>query len=549
MNESQDIEKKSLRYVTGATSDWNGLAKECVCFANSSGGTIFIGIENDSDVPPDGQTIDINLITKIRKRISELTCNVNIILSIKTSQNLAEFIELKITRNHQTVASTSDGKYFIRIADECKPVLPDDLHRLFADKNAFVWEEQTTKRVPKENFDNQKLSKLLTALRKSERVSEFIKQKSDDEILEHYLLVKGNNLTNLGILWIGRHQDRNTLLYAPSIQFIKFNERGEKINKIEWIDYTLNPLELIEEVMTKIPDWKESFEISDGIFRKNISLYDEIVVRELIANALVHRVYNMRGDIFINLYADRLEIHNPGLLPLGVTPENIISQSIQRNIQLAQIFYALKLMEREGSGYDKIYEILLSNGKQLPEIREENDRVIVTIFPRIQNKETIKLIDKAIQDFQLTQKELICLGLIAQSNALTALELSSILDIKNDTGIRHWLGNLLDNKIILSKGVKRGTKYYVNPEYLRKIDYKGKTNLRRIEPHRLKELIREDLRIYPGSSLGEIHSRIGKEINLRALRGHLYEMVNIRILITKGKLKSTKYYLNSEKEG
>ena len=295
--------------------------------------------------------------------------------------------------------------------------------------------------------------------------------------------------------------------------------------------------------MTKIPDWKESFEISDGIFRKNISLYDEIVVRELIANALVHRVYNMRGDIFINLHVDRLEIHNPGLLPLGVTPENIISQSIQRNIQLAQIFYALKLMEREGSGYDKIYEILLTNGKRLPEIREENDRVIVTIFPRIQNKETIKLIDKAIQDFQLTQKELICLGLIAQNNALTALELSSILDIKNETGIRHWLGNLLDNKIILSKGVKRGTKYYVNPEYLRKIDYKGKTNLRRIEPHRLRELIREDLRIYPGSSLGEIHARIGKEINLRALRGHLYAMVKSEILDSKGKTNSTKYFI------
>ena len=124
----------------------------------------------------------------------------------------------------------------------------------------------------------------------------------------------------------------------------------------------MNPLEIIDEIIIKIPDWKDSIEISDGIFRKNILLYDEIVVRELIVNAFVHRVYNIRGDIIINLYSDRLEIHNPGLLPIGVTPENIITQSIRRNIQLAKIFYDLKLMEQEGSGYDKIYEILFSNG-------------------------------------------------------------------------------------------------------------------------------------------------------------------------------------------
>jgi ATP-dependent DNA helicase RecG len=545
MLEGQEIEKKSLRYITGNTADWDGMAKECVSFANAYGGKVLIGLEDDSDEAPAGQVINPDLLSIIRKKIAERTVYVNAIPSIKTSAKGGEYIELMVSRNAQTIAATSNGKYYIRIADTCKPIMPDDIPRLFVDKNAFIWEEQTTKMIPKTNYDSRKLKSFIDNIRNSNRVSDFIKNKSDDEILEFYLLIKGDYLTNLGILWIGKRQDRATLLNAPFVQFIKYNERGEKVNKILWDDFELNPYEMIEEIMTKIPDWKESFEISDGIFRKNIPLYDEIIVRELIANALVHRVYYMRGDIFINLFSDRLEIHNPGLLPLGVTPENIISQSIQRNVQLAQIFYAFKLMEREGSGYDKIYEILLTNGKQLPEVREENDRVIVTIYPRINNNETIKLIDKAKQEFQLNQKELICLGLIAQNNTLTATELSSILDIKNDAGIKHWLGNLPDYKIILSKGIKKGTKYYVNPEFLRKIGYKGKTNLKRIEPHRLRELIREDLQIYPGSAIGDINTRIGTEISNRILRDQLYSMVASGILEKEGKLRFTKYYLKN----
>ena len=65
----------------------------------------------------------------------------------------------------------------------------------------------------------------------------------------------------------------------------------------------------------------------------------------------------MRGDIFVNLYPDRLEIHSPGLLPLGITPSNILTKSVQRNHLLAKLLYDLKLMEKEGSGYDIITEL------------------------------------------------------------------------------------------------------------------------------------------------------------------------------------------------
>jgi ATP-dependent DNA helicase RecG len=209
----------------------------------------------------------------------------------------------------------------MRVEDDCKPVMPDELTRLISDKSAFVWELQSYLKVPKTNHDPKKLQDFVKDIRKSARVSSFVKEKSPEELMEYYFFSQGDYLTNLGVLWVGNRIHRAKLLYAPSIQYIKYDEQENKVNKLVWDDYSLNPRELIEDVWKKVPDWKESLEIEDGLFRRNVANYDEVVVRELLANALVHRPYTIRGDIFINMYPDRMEIHNPGLFPLGVTPE------------------------------------------------------------------------------------------------------------------------------------------------------------------------------------------------------------------------------------
>lgn len=129
--------------------------------------------------------------------------------------------------------------------------------------------------------------------------------------------------------------------------------------------------------MAEGTDFKESYELPDGLFRQNVPAFDEVVVRELLVNALVHRPYTQRGDIFLNLHPDRLEVVNPGLLPLGVTPQNVLHTTVRRNEHLARLFHELRLMEREGSGYDKIYEVLLSHGRPAPELVEGHDRVQV----------------------------------------------------------------------------------------------------------------------------------------------------------------------------
>lgn len=545
MTENQQYEKKSISFLKGRNTDWNELAKDCVCFANASGGKILIGIEDNENEPTIGQLItDRNLPELISKAINHRTINTGVFVNILTADNDAEYVEIQVLRSVQTIASTTDGRYYIRVSDECKPIPPDEMARLAADKNAFIWEEQTTKRVYRYNVNQVKRNQFIADIIASPRISNFVKNKTEDEILEYYFLTKGEYLTNLGILWIGDRQDRASLLFPPAVQVIRYNEKDEKIWKVTLDDYELNPKEILSKIIYDIPDWQESIEISDGIFRKNILYIPIEVVRELVANALVHRTYTTRGDIFINLFPDRLEIHNPGILPYGVTPQNILSQSVRRNEHLSKIFYDLNLMEREGSGYDLVYELLLGLGKPLPIVEEGNDRVTVIVRKQIISKEVVKLMDKANKEYQLKQKEIIALGLIAQHNSLNALQLTKILNQKDDTGLRNWLGRLIELELVLSRGKTKGTEYFVNPHYLHKLNYKGKTDLKKIEPHRLQELVFQDLSVYPESQFGDINTRIGKEITPRKLKAALDKLVEKNRISKSGEKRWTKYSIN-----
>jgi len=524
MTENSEYDQKSLRLVKGKTADWDELAKDCVAFANGRGGFIYIGIEDGEDEPPANQVVSDELLEKLRKTIPQRTISVAVFVSRSIRANGGQIIKLEIIRSVQSIAATTNGRYYIRISDESKPIMPDELSRVAAEKQAFIWEEKVVRKVPYQNAEPTRIVHFIKDLKSSNRVSPFVKDMPLEEMLDYYFFTKDGLLTNLGILWLGERKERASLYYAPSIQFIKYDEGGKKINKLIWDDFTLNPKELLAEIIA-IADWKESIEISDGLFRKNIPNYDVEIIRELIVNALVHRIYTMRGDIFINLYHDRLEIHSPGLLPLGVTPHNIISKSIYRNTHLAKVFYDLQLMEKEGSGYDKVYELLLFNGKPEPLVEEWDDRVVVTVKKNIISKEVVRLMSKVNNDFLLTQKEIIALGLIAQSNSMPTTLLSKKLSLRNDDSLKYWIGSLIKEEIILSKGKTKATEYFVNPELLKQIDFKGKTDLKKIESHRLEQLILEDLRIYQPCSIGDLHQRIGEEINQKKIKRQLDKMI------------------------
>lgn len=542
-DESHNLDRKSLRVLTVRNPDWDGLARDCVAFANAQGGHLFIGIEDGATEPPAGQQA-AQYIERVRRRIGELTVNVTVAVETRRSETTGgEYLDVSVPRS-AAPASTTDGRYYLRVSDESKPLVGEEVQRLLNERSAQPWETLTTLGIPRDHTDPDKVETFAARIRESDRVKESVKEKSDSELLDHYYLAIGDHLTNLGILCVGRREDRARLGTAPVVQFIKYDEAGRKVNKIAWDDHDRSPMELIEAVWQEVPDFRESYELPDGLFRQHLPIYDEVVVRELLVNALVHRPYTQRGDVYLNLHPDRLEIVNPGLLPLGVTPRNVLHQSVRRNNELARVFHDLKLMEREGSGYDRMYEILLSQGRPLPELREGSDRVAVTVYRRVIRPEVVDFLAKADQAFQLSQRERIVLGLILQTEAVTARDLAGILELSGTAQIGSWMGRLQQFGIVRQTGKTKGTRYYVDPKLLRDMDFSAVTTLSRIEPHRLEALVTEDLRRYPGSAIGQINQRIGSEIDRHYIKRVLNQLVDRGIVEGIGEKRGRKYRLS-----
>ena len=542
MMENQTIEYKSIRKIRTGDNGFRDLSVTCVALANTQGGTIFVGFEDKTKEPLPNQHVATKEINDTLSRLRGLCFNVGISASdIKTHPNGGEYFELYIAPSLKSIASTLDAKIYIRIGDKCEPVRNDELQRLSIEKGAYQWEVLPTsisyKDIPQEN-----IKRFVRDIRESDRVKAHIKQMSDDEIIEHYNLVDGERVTNLGVLWLGTSRQRSKISYPITVQYIVYDNLEQKVRKEEWHDNTLNPKELLLEIEKTATELNYAYEIPDGLFRKQIRHYHPKVIRELLLNAFAHHCFTISNDIMICVYPDRMEIASPGGLPLGVTKDNILHQRHRRNPHFTTIMSDLKLMEGEGSGYDLIYEISSMDSKRPPVIESSFNETKVIMYSEIQSPEIIPLLDYTQSHYQLSQKNLIVLGAIARAEKFRSVDLVNFLQLSEEERLRSYIANLLKDELILKDGRGKGTFYKINPKLVNNSKVNKKTTLKTIEPYRLKALILEDLKQHPMSMMDEIAYRI-PDVDLIELRKMVRKMAtNGEIRHDNGR-KFRKYYL------
>ena len=538
MTESHVVEYKSLRKVFGKTADLDDLAKTCVCLANAQGGTILVGIEDGKVLPPADQRIGQEEVNKVLRILRGRALNTGITEpTLETSPNGGQYFHFQVHMSLTSIATTSDGRVYLRLGEECQPARSEDFMRLASERSGFQWELQATQRLSARELAKDEIDFFLERIRQApdDRVSRFVKTKSNQEILEYYQLVQPDGMaTNLGVLWLGNSSQRARLRYPLAVQYIVYDEQERKVRKETWMDFRFNPLRLLDDITARATELRYYNELPAGMFRKQVRHYPEEVIRELLANAFAHRLYTSANDITISVYPDRLEVESPGGLPLGVTPATILHTKSRRNPHLMTTFYALGLMEGEGSGYDLIYEKLTRDAKPLPELDSSFNALRVTVFSKIMDPNTLLLLDYLSLRYYLTQKEIITAGIIAQHRSITAPDLVRALQLQHhEDRTRAWLGRLLDEEIVLRRGVKKATEYLINPKAYAAAKLDVKPSLKTLEPHRLRALIEEDLRIYPDSLTADIHRRLA-ELELPEIRREVYAMAKEGKLVTSG---------------
>lgn len=539
--ENQKIDYKSIRKIRSGDKGFKELAVSCVAFANAQGGTLYIGIEDKSLVPLAEQTVTENEINDTVSRLHSLCFNVSLSSSgLIKHENGGEYFKIIVAPSIKSIATTSDGKIYLRIADKCEPVRNEDIQRLSIEKGAYQWELLAT-RFSLSDLPAENIKKFASDIRESDRVKDHVKQMSDLEIMEHYNLVDGEIVTNLGILWLGNAKQRSRISFPITVQYIVYNHLEQKVRKIEWHDNALNPKELLLAIESEATELSYSYEFPDGLFRKQIRHYHPKVLRELLLNAFAHKSFTISSDIMICVYPDRMEISNPGGLPLGVTKDNILHQRHRRNPYFITIMSDLKLMEGEGSGYDLIYELNGMEAKRPPVIESSFNETKVTLYSDIQNVDILPLLDYTLNNYKLSQKGYIAFGAIAAEAKMQATKLSAYLQLSDDERLRTYVEPLLKDGIINKKGTKKGTTYYINPKLIANSKANIKTSLKTIEPYALKALILEDLKYHPQSLISEIAERL-PDVERSELTAMVYSMVDNEIR-SEGSKKLRKYSL------
>ena len=109
--------------------------------------------------------------------------------------------------------------------------------------------------------------------------------------------------------------------------------------------------ELIHYILSQLP----TSEVIQDALRKNVPLYPEITIRELVANALIHRDFSIAGmNPMVEIFSDRMEISNPGGLLPSIKIERLIDAAPEsRNELFAALMRRLGVCEERGSGIDK----------------------------------------------------------------------------------------------------------------------------------------------------------------------------------------------------
>jgi ATP-dependent DNA helicase RecG len=188
---------------------------------------------------------------------------------------------------------------------------------------------------------------------------------------------------------------------------------------------------------------------------------------------------------------------------------------------------------------------LLATGRKVPTIHEGTDSVHVTIPRRVVQPGVIKLLVEADKRYQLTQRERITFALVAQTESISASELAEELELPDASALRPWLGRLLTWGLVEQSGRTNATRYFVPPALLREAGLDALTTLTRVQPHRLRALILEDLERFPDSAKGDILRRVGPEIPERTFRRSLEELVQTGKVVATGDKRWRRYRLKA----
>lgn len=387
----EQLEDKSAfgRSLKNFAPKYDETARDVVAFANNKGGFLFIGIVDASkEINRDFEYRNDKVFDLIHQ-IQDRTEPTITLIPHKINVEGKDLLVLEIPFSTQ-LHRTSRGEFLIRSNDGNRPIEPYEMATIMSEKGLIVFDQKTWK-IFGEWLDEKRLSNLRDMIEAKNPDSPYL-DKTREDFLDSLGMTKdegGESLpTTTGLLFVGNQTALRELPFYE-VKYIHYFDDGTYRS----YEYKGNIVEVAKSCFAQLKAEIKQREYIFGLFREYVEDYSEIVIRELLVNALAHRSLSRQQIIEIRKYDDGgyMEFESPGTFPDGVTVNNYLRKTNPRNPNVMDILREIGLAEKAGSGFDKIFTDLLKKGKSLPEPEETENSVIFRIKADVVSEKLIEL--------------------------------------------------------------------------------------------------------------------------------------------------------------
>ncbi len=437
--ESETVELKSIVV--------DDIKKEIIAFANSNGGTLYIGVGDDGEVigvdDPDGTALQVSNMVR-----DSIKPDVTMFLHYRTIEKEGKkIIEVNVQRG-------TDRPYYIAK----KGMRPEGVY-VRQGYSSVPATDTAIRRMIKETdgdrFEAMRSLEQKLTFEETKKEFQFRKVEFGPQQMRTLKLVDNDGLySNLALLLSDQNPHTIKVAVFQGTNQMIFKNRREfggslmkQMNDVyEFIDFC-NPTRATFEKLSRI----------------DVRDYPEIALREALMNLLVHRDYSFSASAQISIYDDRIEFVSIGGLMPGIELEDIWAGiSVCRNQNLANVFYRLHLIEAYGTGLTKIMDTYEGNSnKPVISITKNSFKIIL---PNINAKYATKAVPAPIEnvpdtsDLKPDGNEQRVLTYVREHGTITRPEVEELLGTSASTASR-LIKKMVDSGELLQKGKARDIKY------------------------------------------------------------------------------------------
>ena len=371
-SETQNLEFKEAKNQMSEED----ICRLCVALANEGGGNLVLGI---TDKPP-RKIVGTKTVENPIKTEERLYQILGFRIDIKAIDHEdGRIVIFHVPSRARGSVYNYKGQYLMRCGSQLLPMGDDRLREIFAENREDWGDEQCLINLSSQDIvellDTQAFFELFRRPYPTDRNGVLA------SLLQNRLIEQNNDsysISRLCALLFARQLSNFQSVQRKAPRVIVYTEKSKLESKLDQLGnkgYAVGFQGLVSFIMSQLPQ----NEIIKDAIRQEVTIVPEIVIRELVANALIHQDLDLAGtSVMIEIYPDRLEISNPGN-PI-VPADRFIDGYQSRNERLADLMRRMGICEEKGSGIDKVIQTVEVYQLPAPEFISSYNRTVVKIF-------------------------------------------------------------------------------------------------------------------------------------------------------------------------